>query len=200
MSCRTGPLRAGRQLRCGQRPSAGRFPLVANYISCQPTGGLCEAVTRRANAPAPRVVGTLSDSTGSRSCFAAKEKRRAEDIRSPFCSVRKSYRLDWPRAAFLILGLVLATGSGAGSLGGGLLAGGALDLLALDLVGDAGGVCHDVVFSLCCLNLGLLAGPTLASSSLARGGAEDGAPRSCRRGGRLQTLHWANFSTSFFMP
>jgi hypothetical protein len=45
----------------------------------------------------------------------------------------------------LDLGFVLATGSGAGSLGGGLLAGGALDLLALDFIGDGGGVCH--VFS-----------------------------------------------------
>ena len=44
----------------------------------------------------------------------------------------------------LDLGLVLAPRSGAGSLGSGGLACSALDLLALDLVGDAGGVCHDV--------------------------------------------------------
>jgi hypothetical protein len=44
---------------------------------------------------------------------------------------------------FLDLGLVFAASSGAGSLRGGLLAGGALNLLALDFVGDGGGVCHD---------------------------------------------------------
>ena len=42
----------------------------------------------------------------------------------------------------LDLGLVLAAGPGAGSLGSGFLAGGALDLLALNLVGDSSRVCQ----------------------------------------------------------
>jgi hypothetical protein len=50
-------------------------------------------------------------------------------------------------AGFLDLGLVFAASSSAGSLGWGGFAGGALDLLALDFVGNCGGVCHDV-FSL----------------------------------------------------
>ena len=49
--------------------------------------------------------------------------------------------------SLLDLGLVFAAGSGTGSLGWGGFAGGALDLLALDLVGDGSGVCHDVFFS-----------------------------------------------------
>ena len=60
----------------------------------------------------------------------------------------KALTLGLAAGCFLDLGLVLAAGSGAGSLGGGLLAGGALDLLALDFVGDGGGVCH-VMSSLC---------------------------------------------------
>jgi len=50
-------------------------------------------------------------------------------------------------AGFLDLGLVFAASSSAGSLGWGGFAGGALDFLTLDLVGDCGGVCHNV-FSL----------------------------------------------------
>lgn len=44
----------------------------------------------------------------------------------------------------LDLGLVFAAGSGAGGFGGCGFACGALDLLALDLIGDAGGVCHEL--------------------------------------------------------
>jgi hypothetical protein len=44
----------------------------------------------------------------------------------------------------LDLGLVLAACSGAWAFGGCCLACGALDLLALDLIGDAGGVCHEL--------------------------------------------------------
>jgi hypothetical protein len=40
--------------------------------------------------------------------------------------------------------LAFAAGSGAGGFGGGGFAGGALYFLALDLVGDAGGICHCV--------------------------------------------------------
>lgn len=43
---------------------------------------------------------------------------------------------------FLDLGFVFAAGAGAGGFGGCGFAGGALDLLALDLVGDGGGICH----------------------------------------------------------
>jgi len=50
MSCRTGPLRAGRQLRCGQRPSTGRSRWARAIFSCRPTGDPREAVERRANA------------------------------------------------------------------------------------------------------------------------------------------------------
>ncbi len=53
--------------------------------------------------------------------------------------------LGFAEGGLLELLLVFAAGAGAGGLGGGLLAGGALYFLALDLVGDAGGVCHGVL-------------------------------------------------------
>jgi hypothetical protein len=68
----------------------------------------------------------------------------------------------------LDLGLVLAAGSGAGSLGSGLFAGGALDLLALDLVGDAGGVCHDVS-SLCATEFEIYCAPTHGDEAVMNG-------------------------------
>ena len=48
----------------------------------------------------------------------------------------------------LDLGLVFATGSGAGSLGWGGFACCALYLLALDLVSDGAGVCHECLLSM----------------------------------------------------
>jgi len=53
----------------------------------------------------------------------------------------------------LDLGLVFAAGTGAGTLGWSGFAGGALDLLALDFVGDGGGVCHLLGSSLSNLNV-----------------------------------------------
>ncbi len=54
MSCRTGPLRAERQLRCGQRPSAGRFRWSRTTFSFRPTGGPRDAGKRRANTRSTR--------------------------------------------------------------------------------------------------------------------------------------------------
>ncbi len=53
-----------------------------------------------------------------------------------------------PACSLLYLGLVLATGAGAGSFGYSLAAGSALDLLALFFIGNALGICHDGCCSL----------------------------------------------------
>jgi hypothetical protein len=54
--------------------------------------------------------------------------------------------LGFAEGGLLDFGLVLAAGAGAGGLGGGGFAGSALDLLALDFVGDGGGVGHGFFF------------------------------------------------------
>src|ERR1035438_8761847 len=56
--------------------------------------------------------------------------------------IRLRLALALAACSLLDLGLVLAAGSGAGSLGWSCLAGCALYLLALDFIGDAGGICH----------------------------------------------------------
>ena len=58
--------------------------------------------------------------------------------------IRLRLALALAACSLLDFGLVLAASSGAGPLGRSGFAGCALDLLALDLVGNAGGVCHEV--------------------------------------------------------
>jgi hypothetical protein len=101
---------------------------------------LCRARSGRSDSAI-----SLSMDLVAKICLGSVELLKAkyyENGRQSKC-IRRTLALGLAACSLLDLGLVLAARAGAWAFGWGCLACRALDLLALNLVCDAGGVCHE---------------------------------------------------------